>query len=374
MGYRVSIACDLFNPSDIQRIYRLGQVMDRCDHVQIPEFRANPRFLAPLQRLSYARRVLQMFRDTDANIVFSTQSSPFVLPKKIFHFVYNAIDLYGYPPAAAPLRLHHPWEIRRSGLRDIIVDVLKEPAREVLRQTSRLVWRKRREGQDWFFAIGSIVLTDIREKGYANSSFAFPPCRIDFAPKFPKKKQVVQAARIVPEKRLELYLEIASRLPDYMFILIGKNPQKLRELYPGYSHRLLSRMPRNMTYIDALVHERPEVLEESRVYLYTGIEAGIGLAVVEAVAAGCIPFSPRNAGAIDILRALGVGDTYFGADEAATKIRATLEGEVRPDEITEMSQRAQRFGPEAFKTWVKAIVQATKAEPRRAELIADRLT
>ena len=363
MGYHVSIACDLFNPSDIERIYGLGHVMDRCDHIQIPEFRANPRFLTPLLRLSYARHILQMFTDTDADLVFSTQSSSFVLPKRIFHFVYNAIDLYSYPPAAAPLRLHHPWEIRHTRLRDLFVDALKEPAREVLRKSSKLVWKKRREGQDWLFAIGSIVLTDIRKKGHANSSLAFPPCRVDFRPKFPKKRQVIQAARIVPEKRLELYLEIASRLPDYRFILVGKNPQKLRELYPGYSQRLLSRMPSNMTYVEALVRERPELLEESKVYLYTGIEAGIGLAVVEAVAAGCIPFSPDGAGATDVLRALGVGDVYLTADEAAAKIRATLEKEAHQDEIIGISQRAKKFGPEAFKKWVKEVVQPTDAKP-----------
>ena len=111
-------------------------------------------------------------------------------------------------------------------------------------------------------------------------------------------------------------------------------------------------------YVDALVSERPELLEESKVYLYTGVERGIGLALVEAIAAGCIPFSPPDVGATDILRASGVGDVYNTAEEAAVKIRASLEQELGEDEILEISERARRFSPEVFKQWIRKIVES----------------
>ncbi len=280
MEYHVSLACDVFRPSDIERIYGLGRVMEKCSHVRIPEFRAPIQRFMVLQRLLYAIRVWPMLRDTDADIVFSTQSSPFIIPQRIFHFVYNADDLFSYPPAATPPNHHHT----DKGPRKLYFDAMKK--------ATRFLWRKRPESQDWLFAIGSNVLGDLRKRGYRNSSLAFPPCRVNFKPRFPKKKQVVQAARIIPEKRLELYFDIASRLPEYRFYLVGRDAPLSRKLYPGYSTRLLSRLPRNVTYVDAFVRERPELLEESKVYVYTGAERGIGLALVEAIAAGCIPFLP----------------------------------------------------------------------------------
>ncbi len=352
-GYRVSLACDLFRPSDIERIYGMGRVMEKCEHVRIPQFRARlPRFTA-LQRLAYQSRVWRQFSDTDADIVFSTQSSPFIVPRRIFHFVYNVADLFGHPPPAAPLNIPNSGRV---------------PSRIyffALRQPTKILWKKHRESQDWFFAVGSNVLSDLRKLGYRYSSLAFPPCRVDFKPRLPKKKQVVQASRMIPDKRLELYLDIASRLPDYRFYLIGRDAPLLRKMYPGYSDGILSRLPRNVTYVDALVRERPELLEESKVYLYTGVERGIGLALVEAIAAGCIPFSPPDVGATDILKASGVGDTYDTVEEAAAKIRASLEQELSEDQILQISKKAKRFSPQVFKQWIGKVIQADGTAPMK---------
>ena len=185
LGYRVSLASHSFNPSEFDRIYGLGQVMLKCNLVSIPQFRpAIPR-LQVLQRLDYSRRVWRMFRNTDADVVFSTQSSPFIVPRRMFHFVYSAGDLFSYPHAAAPLMV----PVAGNLLSKIYVDGL--------RRAKKLVWGKP-PSLDWFFAVGSNVLRDIRKKGYNNSSLAFPPCRVGFHPRFPKKQQVVQAARIIP--------------------------------------------------------------------------------------------------------------------------------------------------------------------------------
>jgi hypothetical protein len=163
---------------------------------------------------------------------------------------------------------------------------------------------------------------------------------------------------MIPDKRLELYFDVASRLPDYRFILLGKDSQMLRRSYPGYADQLLSRLPNNVVYVEALVRERPEVLEESKVYLYTGIEKGIGLALVEAVAAGCVPFSPTRVGATDVIRALRVGDVYQTAEEAASKIRSALERESDENEVLEISKRALKFSSEAFRRWVRGVVHS----------------
>ena len=285
-----------------------------------------------------------MFRNTDADVVFSTQSSPFIVPRRMFHFVYSAGDLFSYPHAAAPLMV----PVAGNLLSKIYVDGL--------RRAKKLVWGKQ-PSLDWFFAVGSNVLRDIRKKGYNNSSLAFPPCRVGFHPRFPKKQQVVQAARIIPDKRLDLYFDIASRLPDYRFILVGKNDQLSESAFPGYAKRILSNLPRNVVYVDALMRDRPELLEESKIYLYTGMEPGIGLAVVEAMAAGCIPFSPVEVGAADVLKASGVGELYRSTDEAVTKITMLMKRKFDDEEFNAIAKSAGRFSPETFKRWIKQITR-----------------
>jgi glycosyltransferase involved in cell wall biosynthesis len=342
LGYRVTLASHSFNPSEFDRIYGLGNVMLNCNLVSIPQFRPTVPHLQVIQRLDYSRRVWRMFRNTDADVVFSTQSSPFIVPRRMFHFVYSAGDLFSYPHAAAPLTV----PVTGSPLSKFYVDGV--------RRAKKLLWGKQ-PSRDWFFALGSSILRDIRKRGYNNSSIAFPPCRVSFRPRFPKKKQVIQAARIIPDKRLELYFEIASRLPDYRFILVGKNDQLSDSAFPGYAKRILSRLPRNVIYVDALMRDRPELLEESKIYLYTGNEPGIGLAMVEAMAAGCVPFSPVEVGAADVLRVSGVGELYRTIDEAVAKISILMERELDHEEINTISESADRFSSEAFKKWIKQI-------------------
>ena len=319
--------------------------MLKCNLVSIPEFRpAIPR-LQVIQRLKYSRRVWRMFQNSDADVVFSTQSSPFIVPRRIFHFLYSAGDLFNYPHAAAPLG----DPTASNPLSKIYLDGLG--------RAKKLLWGKQ-PSQDWFFAVGSNILRDIRRRGYSNSSLAFPPCRVSFHPRFPKKKQVVQAGRIIPDKRLDLYFDIASRLPEYRFFLVGKNDPLSESAFPGYAKRILARLPQNVTYVDALLRDRPELFEESKIYLYTGVEPGIGLAMVEAMAAGCIPFSPDEVGAADILKASGTGVLYRNANEAVSKMRVSLEQELDDEEFITISKSAKRFSPEAFKKWIKEITSA----------------
>jgi len=354
MGYRVSLASDVFRPSDFERMYGIGGVMEKCEHIQIPQFTQHfNRFMIP-QRLLYSQRVWPMFADAEPDIVFSTQSSPFIIPQRIFHFVYNVSDVYGYPPAAAKLDLR----LRGSVIRRLYSSMLKE--------WGGLLWRKRGESKDWFFAVGTLILADLRARGYLSSSLVFPPCRIVFKPSFPKKKQVVQAARMIPDKGLERYLDIASRLPDYTFHLIGRDSPLLRRLYPGYSKKILSSLPRNVVYVDTLVGERPELLGESKIYLYTGNERGIGLAVVEALSAGCVPFSPPSVGAVDIINASKFGVIYRNAEEAVTRIRSVLEEEHAEAKVLAMSEKARQFSPESFQQWVRNAVGFFEAQSRAA--------
>ncbi len=351
MGYRVSLACDVFRPLEFERIYGMQGVMGKCEHIPIPQFRGRLPHLMAWEKLAYARGILHMFRDTDADIVFSTQSSPFVIPRRIFHFVYNVTDVYGFPPAAAHLYMSG----KTKGSQRLYREAIKWLG-------GKLVWKKHSSSKDWFFAIGSGVLADLRKKGFRNSSFVFPPCRLEFKPRFPKKRQVVQATRIFPQKRLESFLDVASRLPHRSFVLIGRDDPVLRRVFPGYFEGIMSRLPKNVFYVDALLRERRDLLEESMVYLYTGVERGIGLALVEAIGAGCLPVCPPNVGASDIVRTLDIGDTYNTPQEAANKIEGLLKQGFGDEQFLAISEKAKKLGPQTFKLWIKDVVVPSTGE------------
>src|SRR6266446_1739660 len=344
-GFRVMLACDVFSPADAERFFGLGHVVQQCDHMKIAKFSPILPYLASLQRIPYAIKMRTLLSKTNADVVFSTQSSSFHVPqRRLFHFVYNILDLFNHPAGS---NLSGPESSKEP---------IKKPYYFLLRQVRRIFWDRYSPRPATFFAVGSLVLQDLRKRGYQNSRLIFPPCRTSFKPKFPKKKQVVQYTRILPNKRIELFSEIAQLLPQYPFFLVGRTPSERNGTNHEYSQRILRGLPRNVTYVDALTRERPDLLEESKVYLYTGTEAGIGVALVEAISAGCIPFSPYGVGAVDIIETATVGQLFSSARQAAERIEMTLEGEQTAEEIREISEKAHIFGPENFEKQIKKIV------------------
>lgn len=281
---------------------------------------------------------------TKAEVVFSTQSSSFYIPnRRLFHFVYNILDLF-----------NHPTSSSLSGLENS-----KRPAKApyyfLLRQVRRLFWDRYAPKPTCFFAVGSSVLKDLRNRGYQNSRMIFPPCRTSFKPSLPKKKQVVQYTRVLPNKRIELFSEIARLLPEYPFYLVGRASSAGYHESTEYSQKVLRGLPRNVTFVNALTRDRPDILEESKVYLYTGSEAGIGVALVEAISAGCVPVSPRGVGAADVIEAAGIGQLFDSPQQAADSIRLILESDQTPEQIYEISRKASLFGPEIFEELIKKL-------------------
>ena len=97
-----------------------------------------------------------------------------------------------------------------------------------------------------------------------------------------KKRQVVTVARIVPEKRLDVFCDVASRLPDSNFIIVGRESPEHRE----YKQDLVSKLPPNVRYVESPIVLRPELLGESKVYLHAGRERGFGIAIYGRIVCG----------------------------------------------------------------------------------------
>ena len=156
--------------------------------------------------------------------------------------------------------------------------------------------------------------------------------------------------RIIPEKRVEIFLEVARRLPEYRFILLARTKPGLE----AYARDIERRIPSNVAYFKTTLRQAPYLLEESKIYLYTGGETAMPLTTVEAISAGCYPIVGKNTGPEETIQSLGIGDTFDSVDDLVPTIRRVMKNPTNPLEI---SQKAKPFSPERFEEEIVDIAE-----------------
>ena len=201
---------------------------------------------------------------------------------------------------------------------------------------------------NWYFAISPSILQSLRTSGYKNSSLILPPCT-QFQPR-KKMKQIIQVTRLIPEKRVEIFLEAARKLPEYRFILLARTKPGSE----GYARDIERRIPANVEYLKTALRQVPHLIEESKIYLYTGAETAMPLITVEAISAGCYPIVAKNTGPEETIRSLGVGETFDSIDDLVPTIRKVMEG---PTDPLEISEKAKPFSPERFEEKILDIAE-----------------
>src|SRR5437879_4654219 len=345
LGYYLNLVSDDYDPVRVQALFGMGNVLSECSHISLPVTRSRVlnRFL-PIHRLVYTWKLAwfaNSLNKIDVSIVLSTQSSIFAFPgKRLYHFVYEVSDLFCYPMPIAKGTVPRGGKAKRAYFAFL-----------------RFIYNAKAGSPSplWFFVTGQSVLEELKSMGHESSSFFYPPARM-FNLKLPKKKQIVQACRIAPEKRLEFMFQVASKLPEYDFYLVGKNLPVHLASNPGYSDRLFHDKPINVHYVEALIRDRPELLEQSKVYLHTGLEKGILLILIEAMSAGCVLVVPEDGVAGEVVRAAGVGYQYRTIEEAVQILKSAMDGPV-PWTPEEISDRAAQLGPKGFEEMITKLVE-----------------
>lgn len=334
LDYETWIVTDNYNPVEAERNLRMGGVLEKCKAIKIPHFRPLlPRFLA-LQRLPYAAKVMDSLRSLKPDVAFSTQSVIYHIPDvKMFHVVYDMADLFEILPG--------------GHVRGPLSSVWKKPYYAMVRKTLHTDFRTGR----LYVPLSHALEQQLATHGYPHSSVVFPPCDMIFKPR-EKKKQVCLVSRIAPQKNIEDFMKIARRLPGYRFILVGSHA----DMDPSYAKKVLSSMPQNVEYVEARIRDRPELVEESKVYLYTSLEPGIGIALGQAMGAGCIPVTPAWGGGAEMVLESGVGYMYRTVEEAAQKVKNAVESDETHDSPLHVAERARIFSSEGFEEKLAKLV------------------
>src|SRR3989441_1480193 len=337
-GYQVTLYSDANDPAKAEEVYPgMGQVLSECRHIPSNTTHRSIPGIAVIKDFKDIRKTESRFQEVAPDVTFCTQSSIFHVPSRLYHFIYHGTDLFQYSASYLSSsfprqRLPHSYIIVKRRLNDLLRKILQ------FKPTCT----------DWYFAISPSILERLRKHGHKNSSLIFQPST-QFQPR-QKKEQVIQVTRLIPEKRVEIFLEAARRLPEFRFVLFARTKPGLE----AYAREIEGRIPANMVYFKTTLRQAPHLLEESKVYLYTGGEIAMPLIIVEAISAGCYPIVARHTGPEETIQSLGIGETFDSVDDLVPTIRRVIKEPTNPLEI---SQKAKPFSPERFEEQIVDIAE-----------------
>ena len=158
------------------------------------------------------------------------------------------------------------------------------------------------------------------------------PIDIDFDFKFDlskKKKQVVFLGRLEAQKRAWLFCEVAKRMPDYDFYVIGKMFRFLEDNQRMLAPYMQGDIP-NLHFMGHLDgEEKKNLIKESRVLLSTAIWEGIPISWLECLSYGTVLVSDlereKLAEQFGIFVGDILGDGFDSVDKFIPAIRQMME-------------------------------------------------
>jgi glycosyltransferase involved in cell wall biosynthesis len=188
------------------------------------------------------------------------------------------------------------------------------------------------------------------------SHVVYPPCEInDLHSSQQKENQIVSVGRISIEKRHEDTLKIAEHFRDIRFIILGELQDS------AYYHRLTELKPSNVEVITPTPSQFRRLLRkylaESKIYLHSCDDEAFGIAIVEAMASGCIPIVRNATGPREIVTSES-GFKWNSINEAIKYIsKILLNEELRQKLSSNALERAKKFSPEAYQKRLVEVIR-----------------
>jgi glycosyltransferase involved in cell wall biosynthesis len=171
-----------------------------------------------------------------------------------------------------------------------------------------------------------------------------------------KENLILTISRINSKKNLSIIPEIASRVGgEFKFVLMGGTDVRSATAIEGIKKN--SQRLRTTDRVDVILDpdrsKIDEAFQKASIYLSTQPTEAFGIAVVEAMAAGCVPVVPRDGGPwFDILdeRQGRFGFSFTGPEQAAEIISRVLSNEHLRKQISERARRRSlEFNSERFR-------------------------
>jgi len=174
----------------------------------------------------------------------------------------------------------------------------------------------------------------------------------------PKNGRVLTVCRLTPEKNLRIINEVLRHIRGVRFSVAGgTTPQ---------SSRVMSTL--RSRYVDLYPNPRRDeivgLMKESSVYLSTQPNEAFGMAVLEAMSAGCVPVVYRNGGPWHDILGAEDGESGYGyttGREAAERIADVLSDDEARERLRMNSvRRSGDFTAERFREGLLGIIEGAE--------------
>jgi alpha-1,2-mannosyltransferase len=312
--------------------------------------------------------------------------------------LFNKIHRLYYPPFKPVLgprgllyqRLVYNWfQIRRAspaGTHDLVLstqDVAYVPSTSVptvqycyfteqfshlTRNQTSLAWRwyyrpatafylNRVRRVETFLSVSEFTRGFVKKNWGRDSSTLYPPCPVEDYSGFGRIQSrdnlVITIGRLVPEKRLDMFVELARLVPETRFVSIGSASNEASTYYD----RLRRGAPENVSFVLSPLRKVKELLGRAMAYVHCAENEHFGITIVEAMAAGCVPIVHDSGGPREIVTS-DVGFRWPNLSAAARQITTLGENDnLRRELSLAATARAKLFGPDVFESQMMKVLQ-----------------
>ena len=335
-GHEVYLLTEKFDVEAFEDFFGCQGLFRDVETLAYPTFHPIiPKRFLMYQRMIYYqaqhRRILSANQELDLGLVLSTQDVGYVPSTKapIVHYCYFPEFFHlQFDPSFKPWRLYY-W-----------------PASLFYRQKVGQIGK--------LLSVSEYTKRYVRQLWSRDSTILYPPCPVDeysLSNSF-KENVVITIGRLVPEKRHHIFLEIARRLPGLNFTIIGS----VAEGKESYYERLVGNAPKNARILLSPLMGLKSILERAKVYVHCAENEHFGIAIVEAMASGCVPVVHDSGGPREIVTDQ-VGYRWKNLSEAVDKIARLVSDEMLRREMSAAaSARAQLYSSAAFESGLAKIL------------------
>jgi alpha-1,2-mannosyltransferase len=333
-GHEVYLACEEFDVDDFEDFFGVQGLFKEVRILTYPPFRPLVRRFVLYQRLFYHQRQLRHILSKN--------------PK--FDIVLNTAEVANQPATKSHTIQYCYFPEYFSHLESNSVHRLWE----TYYFPAKVFYRSRVGHTEQLLAVSNFTRSFVRDLWHRDSTTLYPPCPVDLYEDLngPKKDLVITVGRISPEKRMEIFLEIARRLPRLRFAIIGSVAQD-QELY---YRRLREHSPTNVSFTIAPLRKARDIMADAKIYVHSAKNEHFGITIVEAMAGGCVPVVNDSGGPREIV-STDVGCRWKTLEEAVSQISALTNDDARRRTLSEAAaSSSKRFGPDAFESGLKKVL------------------
>ena len=333
-GHEVYLASEEFDVQSFEDFFGVQGLLNNIQLLTYPPFRPIIRKAVLYQRLIYQQSRLRK-----------------IVSKRRFDLIFNTAEVSNQPPARLPAieYCYFPEyfsHLESDGLSGIW---------EMYYWPAKVFYHERVSRVDRLLSVSDFTRQFVRQKWGRESTTLYPPCPIDLYNNLGTAKQdlVVTVGRMAPEKRMGLFLEIARKLPEVEFVIVGSIPPE----GGSYYNSLKGAAPGNVSFVVAPLRKVRDLLGRAKVYVHTALNEHFGITIVEAMAAGCVPTVNDSGGPREIVSD-DVGYRWNNVNEAVGQILKLIkDDDVRKRLSKRAISRARLFGPDTFEQGLGSVLR-----------------